>query len=55
MNRRYLLGGIGAAGAIAVGAYFQAGSRRETETAAGIGASQRTAARPMLVFVGHEL
>ena len=55
MDRRLLLGGFGALGAVAVGAYFQAGSRRSAQpsvsTAPGVG----TTARPAVVFVGHEL
>jgi hypothetical protein len=39
MDRRLFLGGLGAIGAVAVGAPFQAGA----------------ANRPTLVFVGHEL
>ena len=54
MNRRLLLGGLGAIGVVAVGAYFRAGSRPKTEEA-NASAVPGATDRPILVFVGHEL
>ncbi len=55
MDRRLLLGGLGAVGAVAVGAYIQAGSRRSAPPSASTAPAAGTATRPALVFVGHEL